>query len=123
MKRVFDLFFPRLAERRGQKAATMSGGEQQMLAIGRGLMALPKLLVLDEPSLGLAPLMVQETYAALKRLNGEGLTILLAEQNVTLSLAVSSRGYVLENGRIALKGASQELARNPATRKAYLGRL
>jgi branched-chain amino acid transport system ATP-binding protein len=122
LERVFDLF-PRLAERRDQKAATMSGGEQQMLAIGRGLMARPKLLILDEPSLGLSPLMVQETYAALKRLNREGLTILLAEQNVKLSLAVSTRGYVIENGRIVLKGASDALARDPATRQAYLGHL
>jgi branched-chain amino acid transport system ATP-binding protein len=104
LRRVLDLF-PRLAERREQKAGTMSGGEQQMLAIGRGLMAEPKLLMLDEPSLGLSPLMVQETYAALRRLNAEGLTILLAEQNVKLSLAVSSRGYVIENGRIVLAGA------------------
>lgn len=122
LKRVFDLF-PRLAERRDQKAATMSGGEQQMLAIGRGLMAQPRLLILDEPSLGLSPLMVQETYGALRRLNAEGLTILLAEQNVKLSLAVSGRGYVMENGRIVLTGASGELAHDPATRKAYLGRL
>jgi branched-chain amino acid transport system ATP-binding protein len=122
LKRVFDLF-PRLSERRDQKAATMSGGEQQMLAIGRGLMAQPKLLILDEPSLGLSPLMVQETYGALRRLNAEGLTILLAEQNVKLSLAVSTRGYVMENGRIVLTGASGELAHDPATRKAYLGRL
>lgn len=122
LKRVFDLF-PRLAERRDQKAATMSGGEQQMLAIGRGLMAQPRLLILDEPSLGLSPLMVQETYGALRRLNAEGLTILLAEQNVKLSRAVSGRGYVMENGRIVLTGASGELAHDPATRKAYLGRL
>jgi branched-chain amino acid transport system ATP-binding protein len=122
MQRVFDLF-PRLAERRDQKAATMSGGEQQMLAIGRGLMAEPKLLILDEPSLGLSPLMVQETYAALRKLNAEGLTILLAEQNVKLSLGVSTRGYVMENGRIVLTGPSQDLAHDPATRKAYLGRL
>ena len=121
LQRVLDLF-PRLAERRDQKAATMSGGEQQMLAIGRGLMAEPKLLMLDEPSLGLSPLMVQETYAALRRLNAEGLTILLAEQNVKLSLAVSTRGYVMENGRIVLTGASRDLAHDPATRKAYLGR-
>jgi len=121
LRRVLDLF-PRLAERRDQKAATMSGGEQQMLAIGRGLMAEPKLLMLDEPSLGLSPLMVQETYAALRRLNAEGLTILLAEQNVKLSLAVSTRGYVMENGSIVLTGASRDLAHDPATRKAYLGR-
>ncbi len=122
LRRVLDLF-PLLAERRDQKAATMSGGEQQMLAIARGLMAEPKLLILDEPSLGLAPLMVQETYAALRRLNAEGLTILLAEQNVKLSLAASTRGYVMENGRIVLTGVSSELAHNPLTRKAYLGRL
>ena len=122
LTKVFDLF-PRLAERRDQKAATMSGGEQQMLVIGRGLMAQPKLLVLDEPSLGLSPLLVQETYGALRRLSADGLTILLAEQNVKLSLAVSSRGYVIENGRIVLSGASSDLARDPATRKAYLGRL
>jgi branched-chain amino acid transport system ATP-binding protein len=121
LRRVLDLF-PRLAERRDQKAATMSGGEQQMLAIGRGLMAEPRLLMLDEPSLGLSPLMVQETYAALRRLNAEGLTILLAEQNVKLSLAVSTRGYVMENGSIVLTGASRDLAHDPATRKAYLGR-
>ena len=122
LERIFDLF-PRLAERRDQKAATMSGGEQQMLVIGRGLMAQPKLLILDEPSLGLSPLLVQETYGALRKLNADGLTILLAEQNVKLSLAVSNRGYVIENGKIVLTGASSDLARDPATRKAYLGRL
>ena len=122
LKRIFDLF-PRLAERRDQKAATMSGGEQQMLVIGRGLMAQPKLLILDEPSLGLSPLLVQETYGALRKLNADGLTILLAEQNVKLSLAVSNRGYVIENGKIVLTGASSDLAHDPATRKAYLGRL
>ncbi len=122
LQRVLEVF-PRLAERRDQKAATMSGGEQQMLTIGRGLMAEPKLLILDEPSLGLSPLMVQETYAALRRLNADGLTILLAEQNVKLSLAVSTRGYVMENGRIVLQGPSRDLAHDPATRKAYLGRL
>lgn len=122
LERIFDLF-PRLAERRDQKAATMSGGEQQMLVIGRGLMAQPKLLILDEPSLGLSPLLVQETYGALRKLNAEGLTILLAEQNVKLSLAVSNRGYVIENGKIVLTGASSDLAHDPATRKAYLGRL
>ncbi len=122
LERIFDLF-PRLAERRDQKAATMSGGEQQMLVIGRGLMAQPKLLILDEPSLGLSPLLVQETYGALRKLNADGLTILLAEQNVKLSLAVSNRGYVIENGKIVLAGASSDLAHDPATRKAYLGRL
>ena len=122
LERIFDLF-PRLAERRDQKAATMSGGEQQMLVIGRGLMAQPKLLILDEPSLGLSPLLVQEAYGALRKLNADGLTILLAEQNVKLSLAVSNRGYVIENGKIVLTGASSDLAHDPATRKAYLGRL
>lgn len=92
-----------------------------MLAIGRGLMALPRILILDEPSLGLSPLLVQETYKALQRLNADGLTILLAEQNVRLSLAVSTRGYVMEHGRIVLAGASAKLADDPATRKAYLG--
>ncbi|MBX6368890.1 MAG: ABC transporter ATP-binding protein [Rhodospirillales bacterium] len=120
LERVFALF-PRLAERRGQLARTLSGGEQQMLAIGRGLMALPRILILDEPSLGLSPLLVQETYKALQRLNADGLTILLAEQNVRLSLAVSTRGYVMEHGRIVLAGASAKLADDPATRKAYLG--
>lgn len=122
LEQVFTLF-PKLAERRDQKAATMSGGEQQMLVIGRGLMARPTLLLIDEPSLGLSPLLVQETYEALRKLNTDGLTILLAEQNVKLSLAVSDRGYVLENGHIALSGSSADLARDPATRSAYLGRL
>jgi branched-chain amino acid transport system ATP-binding protein len=121
LKKIYAMF-PRLRERQDQKAGTMSGGEQQMLAIGRGLMALPTILLLDEPSLGLSPLMVQETYAALRRLNAEGLTILFAEQNVNLSLSVSTRGYVIENGRIVLEGASRDLARDPATRLAYLGR-
>jgi len=120
LRRVFDLF-PRLQERSGQHARTLSGGEQQMLAIGRGLMAMPDLLILDEPSLGLSPLMVQETFRALKRLNGDGLTMLLVEQNVRLSLAVSTRGYVIENGRIALTGSAEQLADDPLVRKAYLG--
>jgi branched-chain amino acid transport system ATP-binding protein len=120
LKQVFDLF-PKLAERRGQKAGTMSGGEQQMLVIGRGLMTQPKLLLIDEPSLGLSPLLVQELYATLQKLNADGLTILLAEQNVKLSLSVSSRGYVIENGRIALSGISSELANDVTTRDAYLG--
>jgi branched-chain amino acid transport system ATP-binding protein len=122
MDKVLALF-PRLGERLSQSAGSLSGGEQQMLAIGRGLMGEARVLMLDEPSLGLSPLMVQETYAALRRLNAEGLTILLAEQNVKLSLAVSSRGYVMENGSIVLTGASRDLAHDPATRKAYLGRL
>jgi branched-chain amino acid transport system ATP-binding protein len=122
LEQVFDLF-PKLAQRRDQKAATMSGGEQQMLVIGRGLMAQPRLLLIDEPSLGLSPLLVQETYRALRKLNQDGLTIFLAEQNVKLSLAVSNRGYVIENGAIVLSGDSTDLARDPTTREAYLGRV
>jgi len=120
LRRVLDLF-PRLHERAGQHARTLSGGEQQMLAIGRGLMAMPELLILDEPSLGLSPLMVQETFRALKRLNDDGLTMLLVEQNVRLSLAASTRGYVIENGRIVLTGSAGQLADDPLVRKAYLG--
>lgn len=121
LQQVFDLF-PKLAERRDQKAATMSGGEQQMLVIGRGLMAKPRLLIIDEPSLGLSPRLVKETYGALRKLNDDGLTILVAEQNVKLSLTVSDRGYVIENGRIVLSGNSADLIDNPATRAAYLGK-
>jgi branched-chain amino acid transport system ATP-binding protein len=113
--------FPRLKERMQQEARTMSGGEQQMLAIGRGVMTRPRLLILDEPSLGLSPLLVKETYEAMARLNHDGLTILLAEQNVHLSLRASTRGYVIENGDIVLDGPSAELAIDPAIRKAYLG--
>jgi branched-chain amino acid transport system ATP-binding protein len=120
LKKVFGIF-PRLAERRGQEAGTMSGGEQQMLAIARGIMADPKLLIIDEPSLGLSPLLVSETYAALKILNETGITILLAEQNVTLSLKATHRGYVMENGRIALEGCSEDLLKDPAIRRVYLG--
>ena len=120
LQRILDLF-PRLRERSAQHARTLSGGEQQMLAIGRGLMALPDLLILDEPSLGLSPLMVQETFRALKRLNADGLTMLLVEQNVRLSLAASSRGYVIENGHIVLTGTAEQLADDPLVRKAYLG--
>jgi branched-chain amino acid transport system ATP-binding protein len=120
LERVFTLF-PKLAERQAQMARTLSGGEQQMLAIGRGLMAQPRMLMLDEPSLGLSPLLVQESYAALARLNAEGLTILLAEQNVQLSLRNSTRGYVVENGRIALEGSAQWLLESPETRRAFLG--
>jgi branched-chain amino acid transport system ATP-binding protein len=113
--------FPRLRERFGQSAGTLSGGEQQMLAIGRGLMGEPRLLILDEPSLGLSPLLVEEMFALIGRINREGLAILLVEQNVVQSLAVAHRAYVLENGRIALSGKASELAENPELRKSYLG--
>jgi branched-chain amino acid transport system ATP-binding protein len=115
------VLFPRLAERMAQRAATLSGGEQQMLAIGRGLMAEPRLLILDEPSLGLAPLLVEELFAFIKRLNGEGLAILLVEQNVGQSLEIADRAYVLENGAIRFHGTPGELLHNPELKRAYLG--
>jgi len=118
--RVFAMF-PRLAERRKQPAGTMSGGEQQMLAIGRCLMGQPRLIMFDEPSLGLAPAIVQEVFRIIRRLNEDGLTILLVEQNVTASLKIADRGYVLENGRIELSGSGQELLTNDRVRQAYLG--
>lgn len=117
---VFDLF-PRLAERRGQHAGTMSGGEQQMLAVGRALMSNPRLLMLDEPTTGLAPLLAAEAYRALAQLRDEGLTLVVAEQQVPLALDLASRGYVLESGRIELAGTSEELAGNPEVQRAYLG--
>lgn len=117
---VFELF-PRLSERASQQAGTMSGGEQQMLAVGRALMSEPRLLMLDEPTTGLSPLLASEAYAALARLRGEGLTILVAEQQVPLALQLSDRGYVLDHGRIGLTGSSDELANDPGVRKAYLG--
>lgn len=120
VERVVSVF-PRLAERFGQAAGTLSGGEQQMLAIGRGMMAEPKLLTLDEPSLGLSPLLVEEMFALVRRLNEEGLAILLVEQNVVQSLALAHRAYVMENGRIVLSGAAATLADDPELRKAYLG--
>ena len=113
--------FPRLAGRMPQRAGTLSGGEQQMLAIGRGLMAEPRLLILDEPSLGLAPLMVQEMFALIVRLNAEGLAILLVEQNVARSLEVARRAYVLENGACAFHGTPAELLARPDLKRAYLG--
>jgi branched-chain amino acid transport system ATP-binding protein len=113
--------FPKLEERLAQAAGTLSGGEQQMLAIGRGLMSEPRLLILDEPSLGLSPLLVEEMFALVERLNREGLAILLVEQNVVQSLAIAHRAYVLENGRIALSGKAADLARDPELRKSYLG--
>jgi branched-chain amino acid transport system ATP-binding protein len=113
--------FPRLKERWTQHAGTLSGGEQQMLAIGRGMMSEPKLLILDEPSLGLSPLLVEEMFALISRLNGEGLAILLVEQNVVQSLAIAHRAYVLEGGVVALSGSAAELADHPGLRKSYLG--
>jgi branched-chain amino acid transport system ATP-binding protein len=113
--------FPRLRERRRQLAGTLSGGEQQMLAIGRGLMGEPRLLILDEPSLGLSPLLVEEMFALIARLNRDGLAILLVEQNVVQSLAIAMRGYVLENGRFTLSGRGEDLAHNSELEKTYLG--
>ncbi|MCL7475443.1 MAG: ABC transporter ATP-binding protein [ANME-2 cluster archaeon] len=120
LKWVFDLF-PRLEERQKQSAGTMSGGEQQMLAIARGLMSRPKLLILDEPSLGLAPLMVNRVFEIVKTLNSQGVTVLLVEQNIHHALEASNRGYVLETGRITLEGASSELLDNNHVKEAYLG--
>ncbi len=117
---VFELF-PRLGERRGQHAGTMSGGEQQMLAVGRALMSRPRLLILDEPTTGLAPVLASEAYATLGRLRGEGLTVLVAEQHVPLALSLADRAYVLDHGRVDLEGSSAELADNPEVRRAYLG--
>ena len=113
--------FPRMAERKDQLAGTLSGGEQQMLAIGRCLMGAPQLIMFDEPSLGLAPLVVQEVLHSIRLLNQRGLTILLVEQNVAVSLKISSRAYVLENGRIVMTGAGSELLHNERVRQAYLG--
>jgi branched-chain amino acid transport system ATP-binding protein len=120
LAQVFDLF-PRLRERSGQAAGTLSGGEQQMLAIGRGLMAEPRLLILDEPSLGLSPLLVEEMFALIRRLHAEGLTIMLVEQNVAQSLELADRALVLENGTFALGGPAAALRDDPALKRAYLG--
>jgi branched-chain amino acid transport system ATP-binding protein len=113
--------FPRLAERRHQLAGTMSGGEQQMVAIGRCLMGAPELIMFDEPSLGLAPLVVREVLHTIRLLNGRGLTILLVEQNVAVSLRISNRAYVLENGRIVMSGTGDTLLHDDRVRQAYLG--
>lgn len=113
--------FPRLKERFGQKAGTLSGGEQQMLAIGRGLMAEPKLLILDEPSIGLSPLLVEEMFALIGKLNADGLTILLVEQNVLQSLEIAHRAFVMENGEIRLSGTPNEMMANPELQRSYLG--
>jgi len=120
LERVLGLF-PRLAERQRQAAGTMSGGEQQMLAIGRALMARPRILMLDEPSLGLAPIIVQEIFRIIAEINRLGTTVLLVEQNTRQALSLSRRGYVLENGRIALEGTGAELLGNEHVRRAYLG--
>jgi branched-chain amino acid transport system ATP-binding protein len=120
LERVFDLF-PRLKERDRQRAGTMSGGEQQMLAIGRALMASPKLLLLDEPSMGLAPVLVERIYETVAEINRQGTTILLVEQNANFALGVSKRGYVLEIGQIALSDRADALRQNPEVQKAYLG--
>jgi len=117
---VFELF-PRLLERRRQLAGTLSGGEQQMLAIGRGLMSKPKLQMFDEPSLGLSPILVKEIFNVIKRIKAEGTTVLIVEQNVKQTLAIADRVYVLENGRIALQGTGEELLNNEHVKTAYLG--
>ena len=120
IEKVFSIF-PRLKERIAQLAGTLSGGEQQMLAIGRGMMAEPKLLILDEPSLGLSPLLVEEMFALIQQLNDDGLAILLVEQNVAQSLEIAKRAYVLENGAMRFSGSSQDLLRSDELRRAYLG--
>jgi branched-chain amino acid transport system ATP-binding protein len=119
LEKVFELF-PRLKERRDQPASTLSGGEQQMVAIGRGLMGEPKLFMLDEPSLGLAPLLVAEMLGAVRRLRETGMTILMVEQNVKEALGMSARGYVLQGGQMAMQGEAQALLRDPALKQAYL---
>ena len=120
MEEVFALF-PRLKERRKQLGGTLSGGEQQMLAIGRALMASPSLLMLDEPSMGLAPLLVELIFDIIKELNESGVTILLVEQNARMALSIANRGYVLETGRIVASASAEELLEDPAVRRAYLG--
>jgi branched-chain amino acid transport system ATP-binding protein len=120
LDRVFAIF-PRLLERIGQSAGTLSGGEQQMLAIGRGLMAEPRLLILDEPSLGLSPILVEEMFALVRRINQEGLAVMLVEQNVVQSLEIAARAFILENGVFALEGRASDLAASDDLRRAYLG--
>ncbi|MFL6951499.1 MAG: ABC transporter ATP-binding protein [Xanthobacteraceae bacterium] len=119
-ERVFAIF-PRLAERQSQRAGTLSGGEQQMLAIGRGLMAEPRLLILDEPSLGLSPLLVEELFALIRRINADGVALLLVEQNVVQSLEVARRAYILENGAFVLHGNAADIRHDPNLKRAYLG--
>ncbi len=120
LNEVFDLF-PRLRERSSQPAGTLSGGEQQMLAVGRALMSRPRLLLLDEPSLGLAPLLVREIFNVVRRIRERGVTVLLVEQNAHLSLAIADRAYVLETGRIVMSGPAEDIARDPRVKEAYLG--
>ncbi len=120
LEKVYELF-PRLAERRRQVAGTLSGGEQQMLAIGRGLMSSPKLIMLDEPSMGLAPILVEQVFDIIRQLHKAGTTILLVEQNAQMALAVADRAYVLETGRVTLSGTGKELAESEQVQKAYLG--
>jgi branched-chain amino acid transport system ATP-binding protein len=118
--RVFSIF-PRLFERESQRAGTLSGGEQQMLAIGRGLMAEPRLLILDEPSLGLSPLLVEELFALIKTINAQGIAVLLVEQNVVQSLEVAQRAYILDNGRFVLQGRAADIRNDPNLKRTYLG--
>ena len=120
LKRIFELF-PRLEERQSQKAGTMSGGEQQMLAIGRAMMADPKVLLLDEPSMGISPVLTERIYETIAAINQEGMTILLVEQNANFALDVSKRAYVLETGKVAMSDNSDTLRTNPDVQKAYLG--
>ncbi|HHH42185.1 MAG TPA: ABC transporter ATP-binding protein, partial [Chloroflexi bacterium] len=120
LERVFAIF-PRLEERKSQRAETLSGGEQQMLAVGRALMARGKLMLLDEPSMGLAPVLVRDIFETLREINAQGTTILLVEQNANLALKLAHRGYVLETGNIVLEGTAEELVANPEVKKAYLG--
>ena len=120
LKKVFSRF-PRLEERKNQDAATLSGGEQQMLAMGRALMSMPKLLLLDEPSMGLAPIFIQEIFDIIQEIQKQGTTVLLVEQNANKALAISDRAYVLETGKVVLSGTGKELAASDEVRKAYLG--
>ncbi|SHJ95507.1 ABC transporter ATP-binding protein [Desulforamulus aeronauticus] len=120
IKKVFERF-PRLEERKGQLSGTLSGGEQQMLAMGRALMSRPTLLLLDEPSMGLAPMLVQEIFSIIQEINQSGTTILLVEQNAHMALSIANRAYVLETGEVVLSGAAQDLANDPQVQKAYLG--
>ena len=120
MDRVYELF-PRLSERKSQLAGTMSGGEQQMLAIGRALMARPKLMIMDEPSMGLSPILTERVFDTIVEINKQGTTIFLVEQNVNMALQIASRGYVLQTGQVVLRGTAQELLSSDMVRKAYLG--
>jgi branched-chain amino acid transport system ATP-binding protein len=120
MERVFRSF-PRLKERLGQLGGTLSGGEQQMLAMGRGLMSSPTMLLLDEPSMGLAPILVEEIFSIIQEINQQGTSILLVEQNANMALQIANRAYVLETGRVVLEGAAQEVLANPQVKEAYLG--